>query len=121
MKNQHHILSAIATIVATAALATISLAGCSPDDPRAPTFSCATKGPCESDPIPSASEAAACEALAKDPTCGAAFTAYSECAFSAAICMDGGISDPSADATSAACASDYAAYTMCLENKINTP
>jgi hypothetical protein len=114
-------LSAIVTIVASVSLATMSLIGCSPNDPRAPTFNCATKGPCESDPVPSASEAAACEALAHDATCGAAFTAYSECAFSAAICMDGGISDPSADATSKACASDYAAYTTCLDNKINTP
>jgi hypothetical protein len=112
--NQPFILS---SLVATLALVAMTAFGCSSND--APTYSCSTKGPCPSDPIPSASQAAACESLAADPDCGDAFSAYSACAFSAAVCADGGLSDPDADATSAACNSEYATYTTCLGNKID--
>jgi len=115
MKNQAFILS---TVVATVLLAATALGGCSADDAPAPSYSCASKGPCPSDPVPSASAAAACESLSQDAVCGGAFSAYSRCAFSVAVCMDGGISDPNADATSAACAGEYAAYATCLGNKV---
>jgi hypothetical protein len=110
---------ALTALVASLSLAALTLVGCKADDAKPPTYSCATKGPCPSDPVPSDDEVTACEALTSDVDCGEAFSAYSACAFSAAICMDGGLSDPSADATSKACASEYAAYTTCLGNKIN--
>ena len=116
--NHRFIVSALAACLSVAA---IGLVGCSGDDSAAsaPSYSCSNKGPCPNDPVPSASEAASCESLSTDAGCGAAFSAYSACAYSAAICGDGGISDPNADSTSSACNSEYAAYTTCLDNKIN--
>lgn len=115
--NHHRLL--LIGLVASFSVAATSLVGCKSDDAKSPSYSCATKGPCPSDPVPSDGEAEACEALMADADCGSAFAAYSECAFSAAMCTDGGLSDPTADATSKACASEYAAYTTCLGNKIN--
>ncbi len=90
------------------------------EDNRATTvesYSCSTKGPCAGDPVPSADEAAACEALSSDTECGPAFQAYSVCAYSAARCSDSSLSDPDADSTSDDCVAEYATYTTCLANK----
>ncbi len=96
--------------------------GCSSDNlgtAPAPSYSCAAKGPCENDAVPSSDQAASCQSLQDDATCGAAFTAYSMCAYSAAKCTDAGLSDPTADSTSSECNSEYATYTTCLGNKMN--
>jgi hypothetical protein len=118
--NQRIALRLLATSLSLS-VAIAWLPGCSSDDSAAPAprFSCAAKGPCANDPTPSTSEAQACQALATDSTCGAAFQSYSACAFAAAICTDAGLSDPTGDSTGAACNGEFAAYTTCLENKIN--
>ena len=97
-----------------------SLTGCSSDlgTSPPPSYSCAAKGPCANDPVPSADQASSCQTLQRDSTCGAAFNAYSECAYAAAKCGDAGLSDPTADSVSSECNSEYATYTMCLENKM---
>ncbi len=111
----------LATFATALSLAAVVLFGCSSDDNAAPapTYSCTTKGPCPSDPVPSAEQAASCMTLSSDAVCGAAFKAYSACAFQVAICTDAGLSDPTADSTSSACNSEYATYSTCLTNKIN--
>jgi hypothetical protein len=116
----HSRLSLLLTCLSLAIGAT-TVTGCSgTDDNRTTTldsFSCSTKGPCPGDPVPSADEASACEALSADSTCGAAFQAYSACAYSAARCSDSSLSDPDADSTSTDCVAEYATYTTCLGNK----
>jgi hypothetical protein len=109
----------LSALAASFSLIGVLLAACSSDGNAPASFSCSTKGPCPNDPTPSASEASSCESLAADATCGAAFKAYSSCAFAAAICTDAGLSDPSGDSTAAACNSEFATYTTCLSNKIN--
>ncbi len=112
------------TLIASVSLSVAALAssGCSSDDaPPEAGYSCSAKGPCPRDPVPSTSEAKACEALGRDPTCGSAFVAYSKCAFSAKMCSDAGVSDSLADSVNDACNSDYATYTTCLQNKRNEP
>ncbi len=104
------------------ALGITTVTGCSggSDDNRTTTvesYSCSTKGPCPGDPEPTADQAAACEQLSADSTCGAAFQAYSLCAYSAARCSDSSLSDPDADSTSTDCVAEYATYTTCLGNK----
>lgn len=105
-------------LVSLAALASF---GCSSDSDPEPKYGCSTKGPCPNDSPPTAEEANACEALSTDATCGAAFKAYSTCAFSAKQCTDAGLSDPTLDSTADACTGAYATYTTCLGNKINDP
>jgi hypothetical protein len=113
--------SKLMSLIAGLSFTLVALTGCSSNDlgnaPR-PSYSCASKGPCENDPVPSANEAASCQSLQDDTTCGEAFTAYSTCAYSAAKCADGGMSDPTGDSTSTECSSAYADYTTCLENKM---
>lgn len=106
--------------VCSAALALVTLVGCGSDDATAAsTYSCAAKGPCPNDAVPTDSQAKACESLEQDPTCGAAFKTYALCAYSVAKCTAGGVSDADADSTSDECVSDYAKYTTCLTNKTN--
>ena len=103
------------------ALLASTVVGCSSDNlgaAPAPSYSCSSKGPCENDPVPSKDEASSCQSLQDDTTCGAAFTAYSTCAYSAAKCADSGLSDPTGDSTSSECNSEYAAYATCLGNKM---
>ncbi len=85
----------------------------------APSYSCTAKGPCENDAVPSADQAASCQSLQDDATCGAAFKTYSMCAYAAAKCTDAGVSDSIGDSTSSECNSEYATYTTCLGNKMN--
>jgi hypothetical protein len=106
-------------LAAFLSLVVVPLTACSSDGAAPPTYSCSAKGPCPNDPTPSATEASSCESLSADSTCGAAFKAYASCAFTAAICTDAGLSDPSGDSTAASCNSEFATYTTCLSNKIN--
>ncbi len=117
----HSPLSVLFTCLSLAlGIATVSGCSSSGDDNRTTTvesYSCSNKGPCPGDPMPTADETAACEQLSADSTCGAAFQAYSLCAYSAARCSDSSLSDPDADSTSTDCAAEYATYTTCLGNK----
>jgi hypothetical protein len=118
MKSQ----SKLSVLLACCSFAVVasSLMGCSSDlgTASAPSYGCAAKGPCANDPVPSAEQASSCQTLQSDATCGAAFNAYSECAYAAAKCGDAGLSDPTADSVSSACNSEYATYTTCLQNKM---
>jgi hypothetical protein len=118
--NQRSIVSALSLSLALS-LSALGVAGCSSDDSNdtAPTFACGNKGPCSNDPQPSASQVSACEGLRIDTECGAAFTAYSTCAFSSSQCTAAGQSDPNADSTSSACSASFTAYTTCLGGKQN--
>lgn len=117
MKSQSTL--SLLLLCSTFALGSSSLTGCSSDLGAAPppSYGCTAKGPCENDPVPSAEQASSCQSLQSDATCGAAFDAYSRCAYAAAKCGDAGLSDPTADSVSSECNSEYATYTMCLENK----
>lgn len=117
MKSTVKLSSVVACFVVS--LAASALAGCSSDNSSAPpSYSCTSKGPCANDPVPSSDQASSCQKLQDDSVCGAAFTAYSQCAYAVAICGDGGMSDPTADSVSKACAAEYATYATCLGNKI---
>lgn len=119
MKSQFKL--SVVTLSLAVGLVAAALCGCSSNlgTAPAPTYGCAAKGPCENDPTPSTEEASSCQSLQDDKICGGTFTAYSMCAYAAAKCTDGGMSDPTLDSTSSECNSEYAAYTTCLQNKIN--
>jgi hypothetical protein len=114
-------LSSILAILSFAFVASATSA-CSSDNagsPPPPSYGCTAKGPCANDPTPSTDQASSCQTLQDDTACGAAFTAYSACAYAAAECTDGGMSDPTLDSTASGCNSAYATYTTCLQNKMN--
>ncbi|MES1178270.1 MAG: hypothetical protein ABUL62_28370 [Myxococcales bacterium] len=119
--NLRSILSVSLSTLCLVSLSALASFSCSSDGDPEPQYSCSTKGPCPRDPTPTETEANACEALSVDTTCGAAFRTYATCAFSAKVCTDAGLSDPTLDSTSDACSSAYAKYTTCLDNKVNEP